>query len=326
MIKRPKTKIQDSSPMYGFDPKIGFWGLKNLNHKAYFDYEIENPIDVYHNSEGLREDDFKESNKESIICCGGSHTWGAGIEQNKRYSDLLKFKQPFDVVNMGHCSLGLDQVILSIIGKTEMYKPRIIIIEQYTWALHRVITKYVSGYIRPNFYFDKNGDFKLNKIPFYLKYRVLRKVVGDYYNFKKEMQEFRSGIDLKENYNLKEDPIFLSWKNSSYREMYRIVDSLIETINSYCNQKNIKLIFCLGPLKNQLDFKKKSDLIDYDLPHKKFISILKKHRITFLDTTIKMKKAHKKKRVIFKDGHLNEHGHKYMSDLLLEKIKSLEWI
>ena len=88
MIKRPKTKIQDSSPMYGFDPKIGFWGLKNLNHKAYFDYEIENPIDVYHNNEGLREDDFKESNKGSIICCGGSHTWGAGIKQNERYSDL----------------------------------------------------------------------------------------------------------------------------------------------------------------------------------------------------------------------------------------------
>ena len=128
MIKRSKANIQDSSPMYGFDPKIGFWGLKKLNHKAYFDYEIENPIDVYHNSEGLREDDFKKSNKGSIICCGGSHTWGAGIKQNKRYSDLLKGKQPFDVVNMGHCSLGLDQVILSIIGKTKMYKPRIIII------------------------------------------------------------------------------------------------------------------------------------------------------------------------------------------------------
>ena len=37
--------------MYGFDPKIGFWGLRNLKHKAYFDYEIENPIDVYHNGE-----------------------------------------------------------------------------------------------------------------------------------------------------------------------------------------------------------------------------------------------------------------------------------
>ena len=59
MIKRPKANIQDSSPMYGFDPKIGFWGLRNLKHKAYFDYEIENPIDVYHNGEGLREDDFK---------------------------------------------------------------------------------------------------------------------------------------------------------------------------------------------------------------------------------------------------------------------------
>ena len=48
MIKRPKANIQDSSPMYGFDPKIGFWGLKNLNHKACL-LRDRKSIDVYHN-------------------------------------------------------------------------------------------------------------------------------------------------------------------------------------------------------------------------------------------------------------------------------------
>ena len=42
---------------------------------------------------------------------------------------------------MGHCSLGLDQVILAIMKNAEKYNAKIIFIEQYTWALHRVTTK-----------------------------------------------------------------------------------------------------------------------------------------------------------------------------------------
>ena len=79
--------------------------------------------------------------------------------------------------------------------------------------------------------------------------------------------------------------------------MYLIVDKL-QVLNSYCKQKQIKLLFALGPLKNQLDFKSASDLVDYDLPHKKFISLLKKNNISFLDTSSEMKKIHNNNRVI----------------------------
>ena len=65
---------------------------------------------------------------------------------------------PLNVINMGHCSLGLDQITIAIMEKTKKYNPKIIIVEQYTWALHRVITRAVSGYIRPNFYFDVEGN------------------------------------------------------------------------------------------------------------------------------------------------------------------------
>ena len=36
---------------------------------------------------------------------------GSRIDQDKRYSDILEKTQPNKVINMGHCSLGLDQVI-----------------------------------------------------------------------------------------------------------------------------------------------------------------------------------------------------------------------
>ena len=325
-MNKARAKKQDSTPLYGFDKDIGFWGLKNLHHDAYFDYEIKNPIKVFHNSEGLREEEYKANKKGSLICCGGSHTWGAGIEQNKRYSDLLKDKQCLNVINMGHCSLGLDQIIISIIKKTEAYNPKIIVIEQYVWALHRVITKQINGYIRPNFYFDENQILKLKKIPKYHSIPFLRKIIGGFHDYKKELNEFKKGIKIKEGYSLKYDPIFLSWKTDFYVPMYKLIDGLLKILKAYCAENQIKLIFCLGPLKNQLDFESKSSLIDYDLPSKKFISLLEKNDIKYIETISEMKKFHQKEHVIFPDGHLNPYGHELLANIIHRELSHLSWI
>ena len=325
-MSETKSQKQDSTPLYGFDKDIGFWGLKNLRHDAYFDYEIENPIQVFHNSDGLREEEFKSSAGGSIICCGGSHTWGAGIRQNKRYSDILKAMQSLNVVNMGHCSLGLDQLVLSIINKTEKYNPKIIVVEQYVWALHRVITKQINGYLRPNFYFDENKNLKLSKIPKYHRISFLRKIIGDFHDYKKELNEFRKGINIKEGYLLQNDPIFLSWKTEFYVPMYKLIDELLGILKSYCLENKIKLIFCLGPLKNQLDFISKSSLINYDLPSNKFISLLEKYNIKYIDTKKEMIKHHKKQPVIFPDGHLNNYGHSLMGKIIYKELNKLNWI
>ena len=323
---KKKNHKQDSTPIYGFDEEIGFWGLKNLKHDAYFDYEIENPVKIYHNSDGIREEEFSVDNRKSLLCCGGSHTWGAGIKQNERYSDLLKNNVDLRVVNMGHCSLGLDQIILSIIKKTEKYNPEIIVIEQYVWALHRVITKHINGYLRPSFYFDEYENLKVNKIPYYHRLKWLRKIIGNYHDYKKELNEYIEGINIQKEYNLEEDPIFLSWKTEFYSPMYKLIDSLLELLKSYCDDNQIKLFFCLGPLKNQLDFDSKSNLVDYDLPSRKFISLLNKHNINFVDTKEFMINRHSKRPVIFPDGHLNIYGHSLMSEIIHRELKNLKWL
>lgn len=324
------TKKAENNPeattMYCFDQDIGFWGVPNLKQEVYFGYDDNRPILVEHNSYGLREEPLGDKIAPSILCCGGSHTWGAGISQDKRYSDLLKDKLENNVINMGHCSLGLDQILLGIMKNAQKFNAKIIVIEQYTWALHRVITKSVNGYIRPNFSFDEQNNLVLNKIPSFYKNKIIRKVIGNYHNFKKELNEFQSGIDLKKSYDLKTDPVFLSWKTNYYASMYELLDAIVGVLVSFCKEHKIKLLFSLSPLKNQLDFKSNSALIDFDLPHKKFRSILTKNGAKFIDNTAAMIDEHKESPVVFPDGHLNEKGHALFSKYISQELLRLKWI
>ena len=54
-----------------------------------FILDMKNKLtEVSHNSLGLREEELNGTIKSSILCCGGSNTWGAGVDQDKRYTDF----------------------------------------------------------------------------------------------------------------------------------------------------------------------------------------------------------------------------------------------
>ena len=322
IVKQP----EEPTIFYEFHKDYGFWGIPNKKGEVYFGYEKNKLTEVSHNSLGLREEELNGTIKSSILCFGASNTWGAGVDQDKRYSDNLKKTQSNKVINMGHCSLGLDQVILAIMKNAEQYNAKIIFIEQYTWALHRVITKSVNGFIRPNFTLGVDGELLFNQIPSYFKYKPIRNQVAKYHNFKKELNEFLAGIDIKDNYDAKIDPIFLSWKTAYYQNMYDLLDALIGLLNSFCKKREIKLLFGLVPLKHQMNYDAVSELIDFNLPNKKFSTILDKHKIEFIDTSNEMLNEHKKDAVIYHDGHMNNKGHLILSKLIHDKLKHLNWI
>ena len=75
--------------LYEYDSFIGFWGARNREKLVYGQYRDE-PIHVYHNSDGLRDDEHLEIGTQgSVVVIGGSHTWGGGIDKEARYSDRL---------------------------------------------------------------------------------------------------------------------------------------------------------------------------------------------------------------------------------------------
>jgi len=326
--KTPKRLIAGDTTFYQFDPQIGFWGVPLFEQHVTYDVQPDKPVFASHNSEGNRDVERVFALREkSIVCFGGSHTWGAGVEQAQRYTDILGERTGRNVVNLGHCSLGLDQICLAILQKSKQYKPEIIIVEQYPWAVHRILNNYVNGYVKPYFYLNSRQELKLQKVPLPAKYKFFRRIIGSYYTFRKEFREYQSGLVIKQNYNPLIDPLFLYWKTRQYDFMYSLLDKILVVIRDYCQKNSIKLIFALGAIQQQFSVETESDLIDYDLPRKRLIELLKKNNISYVDMTNAMLAAHTQQDpVIFSDGHINRKGHNVFSQVLHENLSSRGYI
>lgn len=313
--------------LYEFDVDTGFWGMPNIERNVQTDLRNA-PINVSHNSDGNRDDEISELDpKGSIVVIGGSHSWGGGLDKNQRYSELLATRTGQQVINMGHASLGIDQACIAIMKKTSKYNPRLIIIEQYPWAVIRVLNGYVNGYVKPLFSIDDSGNLKLKKVPKIMRFPIIRKVLGSYYAFKKELQEYRSGIDLQNNYDPLTDPIFLYWKINHYDYLYTLLEKILIVIRDYCRQHNIHLLLALGAIHQQFIGLNDSELIDYDLPRKRLAVILDKLEINYVDMTDEMMRNHSNEEpVIFHDGHINAKGNDVFANVLQSEIKSRGWI
>lgn len=331
--KKSKTIItRDNTTCYQFDRRFGFWGIPNLDIEISYDIpgsDISNKrLLVKHNKEGNRDEALNlEKNEKTILCFGGSHTWGGGVDQNLRYSNRLSELSGRKIQNLGHCSMGIDQVCLAIMQSSEKLNPEIIILEQYPWAVHRIMNNYVNGYIRPYFYLDSKQDLKLKKVPALAKYKFFRRVLGVYYAFRKEFREFRLGINIKNSYDPLHDPMFLLWKTRQHDSMYSLLDKILSVINDYCHKKNIKLLFALGAILQQFGEESASDLVDYDLPRNRLIQLLNKNNIAYVDMTPHMLALHSKEDpVIFSDGHINAKGHNLFASVVFETLLKKKWV
>jgi len=319
-----KLLLRDTvdTSFYQFDPDIGFWGIPGMQRDVSFEQRRGEFVRVQHNEEGNRDDSFiRGQDKADVICIGGSHTWGGGVEQELRYSNLLQEYLGRRVANLGHCSLGLDQVCLSVLKDAERYSAKTVIVEQYPWALHRVLNTYVNGYLKPHFHLDAEEQLRLGKVPRTARYGMTRRLIGSFYAYKKELQEYLAGIDLKSSYDAKLDPIFLLWKAPYYHHMYLLVDKIVGAMKDFCLQRRINLMFAVGAIAQQFGPASKSSLIDYDLPGKRFRAILDRHRIRYVDMMGPMLESHTPEEpCIFDDGHINAKGHRVFADALFDEM------
>ncbi len=326
--KSPRLLTPGDTICYEFDEQMGFWGVPDLRLDIFNEDNPGKPIHVSHNAEGNRSLCLSpDPSGKTILCLGGSHTWGAGVSQDLRYTEHLAAMSGRQVINSGHCSLGLDQICLAILQRSEKYRPNIIVIEQYPWAVHRVLNNYVNGFVRPYFFLDEAGELRLKKVPSIAKYKFFRRLIGAYYSFRKEFREFQAGINIKQDYDARVDPIFLLWKTRQYDSMYLLIDKIIEVMAGYCRQNNIKLIFCLGAILQQFGPAPQSSLIDYLLPRNRFIELLDAHGISYVDMTKAMISNHSEADpVIFQDGHINAKGHYIFAKTLHEDLVIRGWL
>ncbi|MEI8012822.1 MAG: hypothetical protein WCI27_10170 [Candidatus Omnitrophota bacterium] len=317
MVKRIECKTDTA--VYQFDPLTGFGGRPDIEGDVAFEGPSGPKVKVRLNAYGDRDEPFEAMpGVKNILCYGGSITWGAYIEQDRRYTDVLNRRvKDCRFINLGNGSFGLDQVCLSILERSGRYSPSMFVIEQFPWALHRVLNPCVYGYIKPAFFIDNKGCLQLRKVPPLARYKAYRKIEEGYRLYKKELMEFKGGVDIKAHYDPLADPIFLAWKTTYYDYMYLLIEKILGVIQDHCAQKKCRLLFMIIPYTQQFGFVSGSSLVDYELPAKRFKALLEKLRIDYIDAAPPMVKAHSPADPVIKpDGHANDRGHVLLADIL----------
>ena len=315
--------LKKASAMYQFDSKYGFWGAP-LFDKEIFYPEFSRSVRVIHDEFGNRSTLSKLdlNPRESVLFLGGSHTWGAGVNNDETYPAIFEANSNFKAHNLAQCSFGLDQMYLVLKNEIKKLQPVFVFLELHPWVIHRILRQSALGFPKPYFSTAKNYEYR--KLSKFMRITLFRIISAKYREFVKGYEEYIAGIKLDFISDEFGDPIFHLWKQKYYDRMYGLAENLFSLISEESARCGSKLIVVLGPTLQELKNNKINlEIIDFSLPRNKLIEILKRLDIEFIDFLPDFSRLGPKEvdQVMFKDGHINEAGHELIAMKILESVK-----
>ena len=319
-----KNPLFQNETFISFHPKYGYWGTPNFQKTLYFK-EYSREISIFHDEIGNRKidnDSYTSTSRPTILFLGGSHTWGAGLENHQTYPALVQDKSSYNCLNFAQCSVGLDQLVMVLLDHIRKIQPEYVVIELHPWVVHRVLRKSAIGFPKPYFRLEDN-NISLKNISKLNRFKLYRKFYSKYVTFEKALEEYAAEIDVI-NLNKNYDPLFMVWNQNYYKDMYRIIQFLLQTAKNLCEENQAKLLIVLGPTQQELEFCPSIiNLINPRIPRIRLMEMLYSEKISFLDLEPKfeaMKDADDKG--IYNDGHINYSGHQIFANSIIEKIIS----
>src|ERR1700752_168260 len=147
-----------------FDPVLG-WKMKpNVEEKVSF-VDVEN-IPVHANSLGFWDREFKlekDPLKTRIAFLGDSFTWGLGVTETERFSDVLASENSnFESQNFAIPGFGTDQSLLTWRNVASKYHPDVVVLTVYSndYADNMFVVR--SGLRKPYFEWHENSQLQLH--------------------------------------------------------------------------------------------------------------------------------------------------------------------
>lgn len=317
------NRSKNARAMYQFDSRYGFWGTPFFDKEVFYP-EFGKSVRVIHDEFGNRStlNELDQRPRENVLFLGGSHTWGAGVDNVDTYPAIFEAKSAFKTQNFAQCSLGLDQMFLILKNELKNLQPTFVFLELHPWVIHRILRKSAIGFPKP--YFSVTNNYEYQKLSKLMRFNVFRKISAKYREFVKGYEEYLAGIKLDLTLNEFNDPIFHLWKQKYYNPMYALAENLFSLINKESLRCGSKLIVVLGPTLQELKNNEINlEIINFSLPRNKLIEILKGLNIEFIDFLPDFSQLGPNKidQVMFKDGHLNETGHELVATKILERVK-----
>lgn len=303
--------------LYEFNRKYGWWGTPNFEKRS-FHAEYNRELRIFHDSFGNRspyEANAPKFDQAAFVFLGGSHTWGGGVENFETYPAIFGELSKYPVLNLGHCSFGLDQILLVFMNLVDKIGTRSglerVFIELHPWVIHRVLRKSALGYPKPFFEVIDN-QIRLRTLSTIQANPLIRKYVGEYYLFEKSYREYKSNIELGvfQNDELA-DPIFVLWKQNYYKQMYILIEKLLELFAQISTELKIELSFILGPTRQELNDKfERNHLINPSMPRRILRQCFDRIGLNYVDLLANFKSIQSHAdQGMYPDGHINVLGH-----------------
>jgi lysophospholipase L1-like esterase len=111
--------------IYNYDAELGWFPAPNSD----VSFTGIRTIRVRHNSLGLRDIEHDAAPKSTIAFIGDSFVWGYDVEQNVRFTEVLRPKMPDRrIVNAGVTAYGTDQELLLLRRLWDRIKPNVVVL------------------------------------------------------------------------------------------------------------------------------------------------------------------------------------------------------
>ena len=114
-----------SDRIYNYDAELGWFPAPNSD----VSFTGIRTIRVRHNSLGLRDIEHDAAPRPTIAFIGDSFVWGYDVEQNVRFTEVLRPKMPDRrIVNAGVTAYGTDQELLLLLRLWDRIKPDVVVL------------------------------------------------------------------------------------------------------------------------------------------------------------------------------------------------------
>lgn len=294
----------------GISPKIID---KNLEEYSFNNPNINNEkifgVEVYTDSKGFRISkrqfliDQNLNDKKEIFFIGGSVTFGAGIKQEETFSGILSNTLPkFNIYNASVMGSNIENNYKILINKITKEKLEYAIIN---FSLDDTESKNINNFNKEKKSKTLLDKFKNNKIIFninsFIRANSKIYVLIKNYLFDAEARYFHIAI-----------------KNYSNNENLKFLNDYLDKFSKLNNDLSKKIVFISIPYSEQL----KHENCNQKLVQEKIIEDeFYKHNLKLYNLKDLFCKNKKKDLFLkFDPGHLNQNGHKLVSDFVLKEI------
>lgn len=157
---------EERSKVWQYDRDFGWSQRPGLVNTRVKDPQFE--ISVTTNSVGLRDREYslERTDKKRMLVLGDSFTWGFGVEDQERFTEVLEQRYPqWEIINAGTSGYGTDQEYLYYLKRGQYYKPDVVVVLFYYNDFENNFKSEQYYYPKPYFTLKENGDLVVHNQP-----------------------------------------------------------------------------------------------------------------------------------------------------------------